>query len=260
MTRTINKKTVSEIFAGLAVAKPCVKYLDGKYPYHEISEYVERMDTVIGKEHYAMHYDACRMIELPNTQSAFIIKCTITVFDDEGNPVPVLSAEGFGSSEIRKNKDGNTYLHLNNVPLYARQAAFKDACRRYGIFGESDMEADNNGSQSGNTGKSQGDKQQGNGTGQQAALETFVTEGTMTVIRQDSRTGKPVYELRCYKKCGSQIEDHARSVIFYPNQYKKQEDKLKQFVALVSDGKPHIVTLKSTPASMADGLVFKGFK
>ena len=258
MTRTINEKTVSDIFAGLAVAKPCVKYLDGKYPYHEISEYVERMDAVIGKEHYAMHYDECRMIELPNTQSAFVIKCTITVFDDEGNPVPVLSAEGFGSSEIKKNKDGN-FLHLNNVPLYARQAAFKDACRRYGIFGESDMEADSS-SQSGNTGKKQGDKGQENKKGQQAVLETFVTEGTMTVIRQDAQSGKPVYELLCYKKCGSEMEDHASTVIFYPNQYRKQEELLKKFVDLVSDGKPHIVTLKYSPASRAGGLVFKGFK
>lgn len=253
----INGKTIHDIFAELAVEKPCEKYLDGKYPYHEIYEYKERMDQVIGKEHYSMHYDECKMIELPNSQRAYVVKCTITVFDDDGQQVPILSAEGYGSSELKVNEKGR-YLHLNNVPCYARTAAFKDACRRYDIFGETDVEKAAH-SQVGKTGI----QKTGNPYDDHvkvAVMETFVTEGCINIVRTDSQSGKPVYELKCYRKCGSQMEDHASSVIFYPNLYKKEERKVNEFVDLVSDGKQHIVTFKTSPSRQAGCLVFKGFK
>lgn len=253
----INGKTTKDIFAELALEKPCGKYLDGKYPYHEFCEYRERMDQVIGKEHYSMHYDECKMIELPNSQRAYVVKCTITVFDDEGQQVPILAAEGYGSSELKVNEKGR-YLYLNNVPCYARTAAFKDACKRYGIFGEKDIEQDT-GSQNGKTGNQKTGKPVDNHV-RSAVLETFVTEGCMNVVRTNPQDGKPVYELRCYRKCGSQMEDHASSVIFYPNLYKKEERKVNEFVNLIADGKQHIVAFKTSPSRQAGCLVFKGFQ
>lgn len=255
----INGKDVLEILEALAVPKRCEKYLEygqNKYPYHAIAEYQDRMNSVIGKNHYSLHYDECRMMELPTGQYAYVIKCTITVYDDDWNPVPCLAAEGYGSCEIKMAKDKEKYLLLNNIPMYARMASFKDACRGYGIFGEKDVEEAN--SKSKETASNRTDSSYNRSS--DVALETYLTDGKMRLVRTDGQSGKPVYELSCYKKCGGQLLQTKYSVVFYPNQYKKEEKKIDEFILLLEDGKQHLVKLKTSPTSRTNGLVFKGFK
>ena len=264
---TINGKTLQQCLHELSTYQKPDKYLQDKYPYYKIRTYFEKINSVLGMEHYNVTYPlATEVYKIRNEQEFLNVKCHLEIIDDDGNVI--LIREGFAGREITFNKNGKE-VNLNNIYRSVSQLAFKAAWDHLNIFGKAYAEDPEDYSDC--RGKEEhaqykeaaisSETSQTNTTGNHGTTVNSTpvyrvnTAGKFLVDRKDSY-GKPVYTVLGYcqdnKKC---------KVVFYPNQYKNYADRLNSYINLCNEGRAEL-QFKASSSGTKDGalqLIFKGF-
>jgi len=256
----IKGKSLEDIICELGEYKPPTELLMDKYPYYKIEEYEEYLNRVVGIEHYQTDYEEMRTVIIPRTNQFFLqMKCRITLLDDEGKPC--LYKTGVGSKEVEYSTKSNVFINLNNISYCCQQAAFKSACKGFGMFGihgeecnEDERKKKKNNGQ-GNTKNGYGDYS--GKEGKTTKDMKFINNGSMITVRQDEN--KPVYKLDAHEVVGDQCRQETCEIIFYPNQYKGWEKELN---SLIQDCqvKQAIFTITVSMKQGSNVYIFKGFR
>lgn len=249
--RLINDKPISEVLRLLREPKDPDKKLMGKYPYYKIDSFYERVNSCVGTDHYTVEYSDRELHTIASGQEVMLCKCRITILDDDFQPV--LFKESYGGREIHYGEQSHIDDGIKNLASNAAIAAFKEAWKSFGIFGirpddnSEDGKNSTSSTQAGNNENTADDTQQ-----TQNDYETYQLAGTESVVieRTDTRTNMPVYKYRC-KGIGTQTE---YDVIFYPNRYKKIEDKMKKMIATASNG-PMQLSIKAKKLDQRNGVL-----
>lgn len=105
------------------------------WPYAPKACYMERLEHVIGELNYRIEYDdfsSAKLLDKAGTsnekeENVFVVRCRLTLFDDDRNPVIV--KVGYGSSLVYKS---SLTANLQN----AEAAAFKNCCKQLRIGGD----------------------------------------------------------------------------------------------------------------------------
>lgn len=163
MSKTINGKSIKEIFAELEAPLPesAIEIRDyDKMPYISIDTYRQRIDEVLGRDHYNELYTEPNIERIKNTYGITVI-CKLEILDDDYNVI--IRKECAGGKDIsfanltepdskdskkvtyRYDEDGEkitakTALAFGNDIACACQEAFKNICKRLNI-GTTQLEA-----------------------------------------------------------------------------------------------------------------------
>lgn len=157
MGRTINGKPVSEVFKELEkdISEDVIekRNFDGM-EYISVDVFKDRLDEVIGVDHYTEEYSECKIVTLKDTIAVSTMG-KLTILDDDYLPFKTVCAPG-GASIIfpyidKKDEDGNIiYIEKNgkqvpekipgrntdalaNNQMSACQDAFKRMCKKLNI-------------------------------------------------------------------------------------------------------------------------------
>lgn len=253
-----NGKTLSEALGQVSRYKKPVHDRQGK-PYYKYEEYRERMDNAFGSYGYEAVYSDFETIILPcidETVNQVWMKavCTICIYGENGDVV--MRASGIGTKELERDSERkHMYLHANNMGFFVQQAAFKSAAKALNIFDCSryDEESGENGSgasgqeKTGN-GNNEGKGNKSSGSKKTAKEFVFRVDKQLDIIKTDTQTNMPVYQLTGYEFVGDgKYKEKPSKVILYPNCYKKHADRINRCISSVlpygikmkvSDGKP----------------------
>lgn len=249
---TINGKSLPQVFQELSVPAPELqKSLMGMYKYYPIEAYEARMQSVVGLTHYRVEYSPVSSISLDGQEMLSCI-CTLSLYDDAGTCL--YRTQGAGTLELEKAKESGRYIGLNNAGYKCQLSAFKSACKSIQIFGIHSEEDEIAQTDSGKKAEKKEKKPD--------AKETFFTAGAFSVVREDTRTGKPVYKVPAQRKVGSVMEQTVSEILFYPNQYKDCAGDINVLQSLCADGKMHRLNIRVSrgnyPADVPQ-YIFKGF-
>lgn len=213
-------KTAAEILKELQFPKEKTAMKADKYPYFKHWEYMERMNSVIGRENYSPTYSELQVVPLPTGQVLVTCRCHIDVFDD-GRAV-ILSSDGYASKEIERSSSSGDFIMLNNIAYNCQQAAFNDACKGFDIFSDT------------TTDDEAGDKPRNNGTvgNKTPSSKRFLVKGHMNLLRTDEQSHKPVYSISAYEVISdTQCSNKRAEILFYPNQYSGCVARFNEFCA-----------------------------
>lgn len=157
MGRTINGKPVSEVFKELEkdISEDVIekRNFDGM-EYISVDVFKDRLDEVIGVDHYTEEYSECKIVTLKDTIAVSTMG-KLTILDDDYIPFKTVCAPG-GASIIfpyidKKDENGNIiYIEKNgkqvpekipgrntdalaNNQMSACQDAFKRMCKKLNI-------------------------------------------------------------------------------------------------------------------------------
>jgi len=216
MSRTINGMSVPEVLKKLAEKRNPDKRLMGKYPFYMISSFYERINSVIGVEHYNVEFpDNQKYTVLNNQQELLSCKCRVTLLDD--NFEPFIIKEAYGGKEILYEKETGRDGGIKNAPNNCALNAFKEVWKQFGIFGlrPSDENIENTTTTHASS-SSEGNEKTN------SILELF-SKGPLEFVRNDRNTQQPVYRLNCSLK----DQEEQRCIIFYPNKYKNCANKIE---------------------------------
>lgn len=247
--RTIRGVPLSEILKRITEKRNPDDYLMNKYPYYKIETYHERLDNVIGCDHYNVDIIDRHYTTIANKQELFSVCVRITLLDD--NYQEICHKDGYGGREVNYGETSGKDGGLKNIENNAAMSAFKAAWHQFGIFGTrcSDDNSVKNTSHLSQTPHSNNQTR-----GQKL---TLITKSYMCEERLDKETGMAVYKLKAvYSDTGNPCE-----VIFYPNQYDKYSDLMKRFITSCQQ-KETTVTMMCSEGNSFNGvpqLIFKGF-
>lgn len=248
-----NGITLSDALKEIAKHKEATKFLMGRYPYFKYSEYVDRMNSVLGADGYSVSYKAEQPLIFPNGQVMVVVSSRIDIFAKDGTIA--LTKTGIGSEEVDRNNDTGNYIGLNTCMLFAQQASFKSACKELDIFACVSKEKDSDDNNSGGSRNASGNGT--NNRNETGTVMTFYVKKAVEVVKQDSNTHKNVYRLMGHECDGDRFKETESEIIFYPNNYGKSEDMMN---AYVSKKTPFKVTLKVSPVkNKENAFVFKSF-
>jgi len=256
---TINGKTVKECCKQLARYKMPQKKLYGKYPYYRISEYRERLDEVLGVDHYHVTYSPPQIIQLGSGQEMLCVNCRITVLDDEYNPI--FYKEGCGSKELQYTKETGRLDGISNVAYSASTSAFKNACKNFFMFGDksNDDIYDEEGvipfSETHQT-MDKTNRQPDN----KAVAERicFVLTDKPEIVREDAHTQKPVYKAVAQIAEGDVMHIEKCDIIFYPNQYKNHVALINELCSMEKPKKRVFMVTATASKNERMQYIFKG--
>lgn len=113
-----------------------IKYRDyDGTPYISVDKLRERLDMVIGKEHYNEIYSDINVTTVKET-FAVTCKCRIEFLDDDFNICLIKESTGGSTIQFPKNENGEAGLFTTSIPNdydVACQDAFKRICKKLGI-------------------------------------------------------------------------------------------------------------------------------
>lgn len=241
----INGKTLEQIRAELLLPEKKAGDKEGK-PYYEHWQFKKRLDSVFGLN-YSTEYSQVQTVSC-GKQTLMSCVCTITILADE-DLRPVIKRSGVGGREFVPFRSGDGHANFQSIPSFTERAAFCEACKEFGMFGNFESSGNGNGKGVVNkatlSGNVSGNFKQG----------TFITHSVMT--SDTKRNGEVVYTLNVVDD--SNVQQY--QIIFYENQYKKVSDifeQLKNHLLTADLVKGVKVNILYTEGSMG-GLIFKGF-
>lgn len=250
----INGKSLSQVLQEVAVEEKPTKLLQNKFPYWSIEQYEQRLDRSIGREFYRASYEMGENITFPTGQLLMTVKCRISILDDSG--AEVFYSEGLGGREATWSESNGSYISLGNLAGNARIQAFKDACKGMNIFNCHRFDETEEG------GKKDA-KKSGSEKKTAEVVKEFVTTSPLENVREDERTGKPVYRGLAHEVINKdKMRDEAYMIIFYPNNYAKCVADMNDYLMMLSDQKPHKKKMSVAYLKEVDGVkqyLFKGF-
>lgn len=228
------------------------------YWYYPIEAFNEAMDAVFGIGHYNLAFSEPIYRAIGSGQEMVTVRCTLTIVDDDGQPVK--RVDGFGDKEVFYDKNSHR-ADVGNLTSSTAALAFKDACKYLGIFGYRTNAGRQEKAQSGkkkNTSGSAGKEKK-----PEEALNLIVTD---KFYQQGENKGQPVWKLPIKKNEGNKPGE-AGEVVFYHNQTEKVAGRFNELIAFVANGldkgKGRVtLRLMVTPSGEYNGLpqyVFKDF-
>ena len=219
---TVNGKSLREVLNELRqYKKPLHKTRDG-YGYFKTEEIISAFDEIVGFANYNVEYTDYKYTSTSAGQEMFSVKCIITIIDDDGKPV--LKRECYGTCECKYSKDTSKVVNLQNSSDFVCSYAFKNAAKRFGVFGLKTGERAGDEPVTAEDNKSSV-KAQPDTT---ASVMNFITSGAFEQV--GDRNGRPVYKISAYEVVdASKCREKVSQIIFYPNQYSKSEKITKNF-------------------------------
>ncbi|WP_026653347.1 Rad52/Rad22 family DNA repair protein [Butyrivibrio proteoclasticus] len=220
MSSTVNGKPLAEVLASLRKVKyPAAK--KGKYDYFKIDEYISVFDEIVGIANYLVDYTDFSYSKITTSQEQYTVKCRISILSDDGKVV--LYRESYGGYTCQYEKNTGKDTNLSNSSNFACHAAFKNAAKRFGIFGAycggNNENSDVFSKEPDETSRNQNKKN---------SVINFVTDGKFEVI--DTKDDRPVYKLNAYEIVGDVCRDSISQIIFYPNMYSKDAKKMNGYI------------------------------
>lgn len=135
MERTIKGRTLMEAVSLLRAPYTGKWKYKKDIPFIPIEGFSERMDQVFGPDNIWIEFTEPKLISLSSTgQEVFVNMCHLTIFDDSGKIYR--KTDGIGATEILPSQKTGKQSGLGNSPASTATLAYKDACKRLGIFGE----------------------------------------------------------------------------------------------------------------------------
>lgn len=256
---TINGMTVKECCKQLARYKMPQKKLYGKYPYYRISEYRERLDEVLGVDHYYVTYTAPQIFRIDSGQEILCLNCRITVLDDEYKPI--FYKEGCGSKELQYTKETGRLDGISNVAYSASTSAFKNACKNFCMFGDKsndDMFDEDGSLPFSETRQTQGNSSKPSDNKTVTERICFVLTEKPEMMREDEHTKKPVYKAVAQIAEGDVMHIEKCEIVFYPNQYKNHVELINELCSMDKPKKRVFAVSASTPRNGRMQYIFKG--
>lgn len=256
----INGRPWAECLKEIRLYKEKTKQKDGgrngkSYGYYSIDEYIQRLDDVIGTDHYMVETDDFQKITLSKGQEMFVVRCKITIIDDEGDVI--ISKTAYGGTEVMYAK-ATDRADIGNAPGNACKDALKGAAELLGILGYHGYRQI----------KPASSPSQNKPPASMAADETPMKDVPMNLISEGAffetgeRDGKKIFKLASREMVSpEQVKKEIVEVIFYPNQYGKDTKRFNSFYAKAAKAATHYKALVQA-CGMRDGkpqYIFKGF-
>ena len=226
----VNGKTLEQVRAELSAPERKAGEKEGK-PYYEHWQFKKRMDSVLGLN-YSTQYTQVQTVTC-GKQTLMSCVCTITILSDEDFK-PVIRRSGVGGREFKAYQSGNGYANFQSTPSFTERAAFCEACKEFGVFGNFES---GGGKVSTGTNSASRPSTSANSTGAGLKSGAFVTHSVMTSTKR--RNGEVVYSLNALDSNNAQKE-----VVFYENQYKKVGkifDDFREYLLKLKETKSVIV-------------------
>lgn len=254
----INGKPLSEIMSDIKSPCKVQKKKKGDYWYIPFLAYLKRLDAVLGGEHYKIQYGNVKSVTLPSEQTFLSCVCELSFIDDEGNIC--FSVQGIGTFELTYSETNKRYIMLDNSGIRIQQQALKSACKSMQMFGEELMDEESAEKDMYGINENMSDE----GTKKINAIkESFCIQGQFQIIREDTKTQKPIYKIYGYRIVGNVMEKALSAILFYPNLYNKSIDNLNKVIALCKDNRQHklsvMVTLSKYKEDSTMQYIFRGF-
>ena len=255
-TCTINGRPFADCLKEIREYKKKSKSKDmgnGKsYGYYAIDEYIQRLDDVIGTDHYEVETDDFQKVTVSSGQEMFVVRCRITIIDDEGRRI--VSKTAYGGSEIQYAKQGGR-TDMGNLPGNACKDAFKAAAELFGILGYHGYKEAENRPVSSESKPAPEQKEP-----KKDVPMNLRSEGKF--FEAGVRDGRTIWKLGARERVNAkQMRSEVYEIIYYPNQYGKDAEKFNAFFARVdrkaTDFKA-IVQACGTKDGKAQ-YIFKGF-
>lgn len=246
-------KTLNEVLENISKKRSAVNFLDD-YPYYKIEEYENVLiEALGGRKYYKTIFSDLQVVPV-GKDVLMTCTCHLSFITDERQIG--FETSGIGSFRLKRKKSGDGFLALDNAALMCQYQAFKSACRTIQIFGihsSDDIESQSLQIKPKPICK---DKVSSASTKSNEAFQRiFVTQSLFEKVREDKH-GKPTWKVSVCDKDTGEVAD----VIFYPNQYAKNNDLFNKLLACCGDGKPHDMRLMVSACSNAANVyVFKDF-
>lgn len=248
MERTINGRPLKECLDILSKPMAKSKLRGTNFSYYKIGDYISRMDEAFGICGYTVEsLEPVSCIVTKSGQELFTTRCRVSLIADDGKLI--CFKDGVGGKEPTYANETGLDGGIKNLPNNVLGSAFKNACKKFGIFGETDSDDDEGSPDSTRT---------NNDTNKPKAKdETYdlLITGDYGNMGDDTQSGKPKYSVNA---CGKEDKNEKYFVIFYPNQYTKVTDKFNRMLA----EKPRRIRIVASQSSIKDGvksLVFKNY-
>jgi len=254
---TVNGRAITDVLKQLREKKTPKKDKAGK-PYFSIAEYFNVFDNAVGVANYNVDYSDYTYTNTLSGQELYSVKCRITILDDDGKPV--LYRECYGGYTTQAEHNTGKDVNLQNSAEFVCNTAFKNAAKKFGVFGKYE-EGDN--SSNANTGKPPVQNSQKSQQSSTNTVKLFATVGAFNKLRDDEQTGRPVYGLSAQEYVGERPEEGLSNIIFYPNQYKNETERLNAYIGQCADEKRIKLRIKVSNLASKNGVkqyVFKGFQ
>ena len=263
-TYTVNGRPWDECLREIRAYKKKTKQKDagnGKsYGYFPIDEYFQRLDEVIGTDHYLVETDDFQKIRMESGQEMMIVRCKISILDDQGRVIVTKSA--YGGTEIQYAKATGRDSGIGNAPGNACKDAFKAAAELFGILGyhgyrtSEGAEKPHRERVSDTPAPVKGEEN----PEKKDAPVNFVSEGAF--FEAGERNGRTIWKLAAHERVSDQkLKSSVSEVIFYPNQYGKDAEKFNTFFSMVArQATPFKATVQA--CGLREGksqYIFKGF-
>ena len=248
MERTINGRPLKECLDILSKPMAKSKLKGTNFYYIKIGDYISRMDEAFGICGYTVEsLDPVTCIVTKSGQELFTTRCRVSLIADDGKLI--CFKDGVGGKEPTYANETGLDGGIKNLPNNVLGSAFKNACKKFGIFGETDSDDDDSSPDSA--------KNSNDANKPKAKDETYdlLITGDYESIGDDTQSGKPKYSVTAVSK---ENKDDKYFIIFYPNQYTKVAEKFNRMLS----NKPRRILIKASQSSEKDGvksLVFKNY-
>lgn len=206
----INSKSLAQVLKELRAYAKREGDKKGK-PYYKHSQYLSRLEDVVGTDGYFVSMETPFFQTLPSGQVFGTQKCTLHILDDDKKIAH--STDGIGTKEIERSSSSGAFINLNNVGIFLSQAAFVAACKSLSFFNEEFEEPH----------------------GKEESLDQlekrFLIKGALTEGFVDKAYNKRAYYADAYEILpDGRTSSVKASIGFYPNIYTKCEDIFLRFM------------------------------
>lgn len=227
MSKTVNGKSLSEVMKQLR-EKKLPKADKGRFKYFKINEFVSAFDSIVGISNYNVEYTDLTYSQISTGQEKYSVKCRISILSDDGEVL--LVRESYGDYTCQYEKETGKDVNLQNSSEFACHAAFKNAAKRFGIFGRYDDVYELGSSEN---------KPVKNIASPNDVILNFRTEGVFERI--GDKEGRPIYRINVHEKVGeNDFRKETAQIIFYPNQYDKDAAHFNQCYELCNESPKRI--------------------
>ncbi len=251
---TINGKSLNDVLNALRVKKTPTKEKLGK-PYFDIKEYFQAFDSTIGVANYNVEYSDFSYTQTLQGQELYSVKCRISILDDDGRVV--LFRECYGGYTVQHEQNTGKDVNLQNSSEFVCNTAFKNAAKKYGIFGKYEE-----GESSTDSSKEQTSKKPENKSSLKSEVKNFVSDGSFEKISEKNEG--IVYKLMAHEMVSdSQCLEAPVNILFYPNQYSNCETEFKKYLSSLNASTKRRLRIKVSSLKEYNGIkqyVFKGFQ
>jgi hypothetical protein len=240
----INNVPFKECLDALRVYRKAEKELEvngNKFPYHSVEEYKDILDSVVGNDHYTCDFSDYGMTVLSSGQQMLTVKCRLAFLDDDYKEI--CHKESYGGSEIQYARNTGKAAGLGNEPENACQAAFKNACKCFGIFG--------------NKKSPKKDTPAAKKEVPASPVMFFIRAGEISQVSEAN--GRPVYKALAHKASDTGYAKEAVHLLFYPNNYSKCTEKLNALISSKGGSKISVTYKELEPRDGVAQLLFTGF-